>query len=305
MSEIYQIIKMPEYEEGYVKVLGYDLFWKSFGTAKKGTILTLHGGPGSSSAGMVRMALLSQFGYRVVLYDQLGGGASEKPGDMTLYTMDHFVDEVEGVREGLGLGKVHLYGASWGGFLATGYGVKYWKSLKSLQIESGTCSYRLFMSEIEKLRSQLPEKIQATLKKYEAAGDTKNPEYAEAMKYVYGKHAWRFDPSKHPSIRMWLEKNAGEYPYSVYRIMCGINDFYGTGNLWYWDVTDQLKNIDVPTLVTCGRYDEVTPGNAEVIHRGIKGSKLVIFENSAHHMFLEEPDKWLSVHREFLDSVST
>ncbi|HZW56037.1 MAG TPA: hypothetical protein VFF30_07090, partial [Nitrososphaerales archaeon] len=101
-----------------------------------------------------------------------------------------------------------------------------------------------------------------------------------------------------------LQKGAGEYPYFVYRIMMGINDFYGTGNLWHWDVTDQLPNIKVPTLITCGRFDEVTPKNSEAIHKGIKGSKLVIFEKSAHHMFLEEPEKWVRAHMNFLESVS-
>jgi len=86
--------------------------------------------------------------------------------------------------------------------------------------------------------------------------------------------------------------------------MMGINDFYGTGNLWHWDVTDQLPNIKVPTLITCGRFDEVTPKNSEAIHKGIKGSKLVIFEKSAHHMFLEEPEKWVRAHMNFLESVS-
>jgi proline iminopeptidase len=69
-------------------------------------------------------------------------------------------------------------------------------------------------------------------------------------------------------------------------------------------VTNQLKNIKVPTLITCGRYDEVTPKNSEVLHKEIRGSKLVIFEKSAHHMSIEEPEKWMNVHREFLDSVS-
>jgi len=304
MPSPYYLIKLDNgYAEGYIEVNGCELYWKSFGRAEKGTILTLHGGPGSSHNNVIDFAKLSEYGYRVVFYDQLGGGASEKPGDMTLYTMDRFVEDAEGVRRNLNLGKVHLYGASWGGFLAPAYAVKYWRNLKSLMIQSGTCSMPLFVSEINRLRSKLPKRIRDTLKKYEALGDYKNPEYSAAMAYVYGRHAWRFDPSKHPQIRLWLQKGAGEYPYFVYRIMMGINDFYGTGNLWHWDVTDQLPNIKVPTLITVGEYDEVTPRNSEALHKGIKGSKLVVFKGCSHHLFLEAPEKFIKVHREFMDSI--
>ena len=58
--------------------------------------------------------------------------------------------------------------------------------------------------------------------------------------------------------------------------------------------------IHIPTLVTVGRYDEVTPKVAETIHRGIPGSKLVLFENSAHVSMLEERERYLSAVRKFI-----
>jgi len=58
--------------------------------------------------------------------------------------------------------------------------------------------------------------------------------------------------------------------------------------------------IHVLTLVTVGRYDEVTPRVAETIHRGIPGSKLVLFENSGHVAMLEERERYLSAVRKFI-----
>ncbi len=64
-------LKLLKLDEGFVNVLGFNLFYRSFGTPEKGTILCLHGGPGSTHDYMLPMADLSKIGYRVVFYDQL------------------------------------------------------------------------------------------------------------------------------------------------------------------------------------------------------------------------------------------
>jgi proline iminopeptidase len=86
----------------------------------------------------------------------------------------------------------------------------------------------------------------------------------------------------------------------VYWTMNGPNEFTITGNLRDWDITARLPEIHVPTLVTVGRYDEVTPRVAETIHRGIPGSELVLFENSAHVAMLEERERYLNTVRGFI-----
>jgi pimeloyl-ACP methyl ester carboxylesterase len=53
----------------------------------------------------------------------------------------------------------------------------------------------------------------------------------------------------------------------------------------------------------CGRHDEATPTLAETIHRGILGSELVIFEQSAHFPHIEETERYLLVVGEFLDHI--
>jgi len=133
-----------------VKVMGYWIFFKSFGKPTKGTLLCLHGGPGGSHDLGIRMARFSQVGYRVVFYDQLGCGKSDHPSDESLYTVERYTNEVEGVRRGLNLGRIHLHGRSWGGFLNVAYAIEYSNTdnLESLLISSGTtrtCSIRIFI----------------------------------------------------------------------------------------------------------------------------------------------------------------
>ena len=83
----------------------------------------------------------------------------------------------------------------------------------------------------------------------------------------------------------------------------GAERVHVTGTLKDWDVTDRLGEIEVPTLVTSGRYDECTPALVEPLHRRIAGSEWVVFEESSHTSLLEEPQRYLEVIGGFLEGV--
>jgi len=284
--------------EGHVKILGFDLFYRTYGRPTKGTILCLHGGPGATHDYLLSLEDLAQFGYRVVLIDQLGCGKSARPRGTALYTIAHNVEEVEGVRKALQLGKVHLMGSSYGGALAIATALKYQRNLSSLVITGGLASVPLTVREMRRLVNRLPPKTRATLAKYEAREDYENPEYLAAVDVFYRRHVCR--------LPVWPREVTYSFEHlsrPVYFTMNGPNEFTIIGTIRDWDVTDQLPTIRVPTLVTVGRYDEVTPRVAESIHRGIRGSKLVRFEKSAHLAMWEERSHYIGVVRDFLDRV--
>src|SRR5436190_18748994 len=108
-----------ERSEGFVEVGGGRVWYESVGEGP--TLLLLHGGPGSASDYLIPLMDLADDGYRVVRYDQLGSDKSDKPDDLSLWQVPRFVEEVEAVRQALGLGQVHLLGQSWGSFLALEY----------------------------------------------------------------------------------------------------------------------------------------------------------------------------------------
>lgn len=298
---VYELLKLDDYSEGYVNILDRQLFFKSFGSGRAGTVLCLHGGPGSGHYLGIPMAQLARDGYRVVFYDQLGAGRSDSPRDRLLYTVERYVEEVEGIRQALGLGKVHLWGASWGAFLGVAYGVKYSANLKSLMVQSGTSSVPLCRAEFMRLREELPKDVLETLKKHEALEEYSHPEYLNAVEFVYKRHVCRMDPW--PPFMRSLVDRMGAASSLVYRVMWGENEFLPEGNLLYWDVTDELGKVECPTLVTCGEFDEVTPANSELIHRGVKNSELVVFKGCSHLIMYEDPEAYLRVHREFLKSI--
>src|SRR5207245_8994018 len=81
--------------EGHVNTLGFNLFYRSYGTPVKGTVLCLHGGPGATHDYLLSLEDLAQFGYRAGLMDQLGRGTSDRPSGTATYTMPHHVAAVE------------------------------------------------------------------------------------------------------------------------------------------------------------------------------------------------------------------
>jgi L-proline amide hydrolase len=89
----------------------------------------------------------------------------------------------------------------------------------------------------------------------------------------------------------------------VFYAIIGRNVFHAIGKLKEWDIRDRLGEIQVPTLVTSGRYDENTPVVAEAVHHGISNSEWVIFEQSAHMAPLEEAARYRRVVNDFLKRV--
>ncbi len=100
-----------------VQVDGHNLVVYSFGEGDE-VLLCLNGGPGLP-CDYLRDAhgWLKEHNLRVVAFDQLGTGASARPTDVSLWEIRRYVEEVETVRQALGLGRVHLLGHSWGGWL--------------------------------------------------------------------------------------------------------------------------------------------------------------------------------------------
>ena len=70
-----------------------------------------------------------------------------------------------------------------------------------------------------------------------------------------------------------------------------------------WDFQNHLGEIDIPTLITSGQYDTVTPMMAEILRVGITGSEWVLFEECSHFSHAEKPELVLSTIDDFLSRI--
>jgi L-proline amide hydrolase len=199
--------------------------------------------------------------------------------------MELFVDQLETVREALDLNHVHLFGHSFGGQIALEYIFTQPAGIESLTLHSTTPSWELYVEEWNRLESELPNQVQETLSRHEAGGTTDDPAYQEARKVFDHQHIWRLDP-----LPEYLQS-------SLENLQVAEFDFDG------WDVRDRLGEISVPTLITSGRYDTVTPLLAEILRDGITGSEWALFEEGSHYAHAEEPEHFLSVLDSFLTRV--
>ncbi|MGC1818421.1 MAG: prolyl aminopeptidase [Casimicrobiaceae bacterium] len=96
------------------------MYWESCGNPAAAPILFLHGGPGGGSLPHHRR-FYDPSQWRIVLYDQRGAGRSTPTADTVDNTTAHLVDDIERLREHLGIERWVLFGGSWGSTLALAY----------------------------------------------------------------------------------------------------------------------------------------------------------------------------------------
>jgi len=168
------------------EVVAYD-----FG-AGEDVILLLNGGPGLPCDYLRDShSCLIDDGYRVVAFDQLGTGRSDRPTDPALWTITRYVEEVETVRRALDLGRVHLIGQSWGGWLGIEYALTHPGALRTLVLENTAADIPHLVSELERLRGALGPETVAMMQRHEAEGTLDHPEYQAAITILNYRHVCR------------------------------------------------------------------------------------------------------------------
>lgn len=270
--------------------------------SSKTPVMILHGGPGAGHNYCEPIAdVLAQTGRAGVLYDQIGCGNSthlpDKPKEF--WTPELFMEELVLLTEHLGISnKYNIVGQSWGGMLGMQFAIQNPKGLNALVVADSPASMEVWVSEANKLRKELPPKVEATLLKHEAAETTEDPEYIAAVDVFYSRHLCRIPQP--PYVVASFDQLAADP--TVYHTMNGPSEFHVIGSLKHWDIRPQLKEIKTPTLLVSGQYDEATPAMVKEIQGLIPGSKWELFAESSHMPHVEEPAKFKRVVAEFLDS---
>ena len=280
-------------QEGFIEVTGGRVWYRSLGEGGI-PLLCLHGGPGFTHYYLEPLEALADE-RQVIFYDQLGCGKSDRPEDVTLWTVERFIDELVTVRETLGLDRLHLFGSSWGGMLAQQYVLDVTSGAVSLTISNSIASIPQFSDMVARLKSDLDPATQAAIDRHEAAGTTYSAEYQAAIRTWNETYLCR--------VRPWpteLEEAFCNMGTQIFETMFGPSDFHIVGTIRGWDVFDRLTEIALPTLVLAGRFDECVPEHMWAMHQRIAGSRFELFESSAHMPFIEEPHRFDQVMRDFL-----
>jgi proline iminopeptidase len=285
-------------EASLVRVNGFGLYYETYGEPKKGSVLVLHGGPGISHDYLHPLADLAQFGYQVVLYDQLGCGRSQRPKAEGAYDFRRAIDEVEGIRRALTLGRVHVFGHSYGTQLGTAYALEHPRNLKSLILAGPVLWVPGGERAWAKMMRELPPKAKAFWNRKGAkVEDLLDPRWQEGLREWEQKHVLRWKVKPLDVLRSDESLN----PVVHKSIMTSYRDYVRSFKPRTF--AQALRRIRVPCLITVGRYDMATPAAARGVQRCIPGSKVKVFGSSAHDVHWEERPAYIDAMRRFLDGV--
>jgi proline-specific peptidase len=280
--------------EGTIAVPGGKVWFKRVGSGQGRPLLVVHGGPGLPHDYLSSLKRLANE-REVIFWDQLGCGMSRRPSNAQLWTMERSVAEMDAVVKALGLTRFHIFGNSWGGMLAQQYVLDVRPDASSLIISNSIASIPEFSNMVAHLKSELDPATQSAIDRHEAAGTTYSAEYQAAIRTWNETYLCR--------VRPWpreLEEAFRNMGTEIFETMFGPSDFHIVGTIRRWDVFDRLPEIAVPTLILAGRYDECVPEHMWEMHQRIRDSRFELFESSAHMPFIEEPDRFDQVMRDFL-----
>jgi proline-specific peptidase len=290
---------MAPTKTGYIKYLGFQTYYETYGTdnSSKTPLLVLHGGPGSAHNYLLGLSKLARGDRQIIFYDQLGCGESSMPVNDSLWTIELFVNEVAAIREALGLDRIHLLGHSWGGMLAIEYLLRQPGGVQTTTLASSMISMPLYQEEVEKLKSKLPGTTYEVMKEHEAAGSLDSEEYKQAYAVYRKNHLFRGG-----TFPKEYDLGPSRDGQQVYHKMWGPNEAYSGGTLRDWDRINDLSQITIPTLITSGQYDELTPWQAGITSNHLPNSELRIFTNGSHLTHIEYEEEYLDVVGRFLDA---
>ena len=291
--------------EGYVDAHGLMIYYKAFGRGKP--LLILHGGPGASHDYFLPYLTPLARRYELVFIDERGSGRSQTLEDPSGYTVENMVEDVEAVRQALGLGRVALLGHSYGGVLAQAYALKYQKNLSQLILGSTFSSTKAINEVFLCMKEKMPAEVRERIDKMEAEGlyghgkdYEKNRYTSEYMTAAWGDGYFPYIYQNHPDANYDPVDN-GKMSWDLYREMWGSHgEFVIDGNLKSVEYTDQLSTIKVPTLIVVGDHDESDPSMSRTMHEKIAGSKLVILPKSGHMTFVDQPGLFEKAVEDFL-----
>src|SRR2546423_1254676 len=148
---------VDDVQEGHIPVPGGRVWYRRVGTGDRVPLLVIHGGPGAGHDYLEPLERLAQTARAVVLWDQLGCGRSDAPGDPSLYHLDRLVEEIAAIRDALELERVHVLGQSLGGWFAIEHLLARPQGVVSLNLVSTSASADSLMEGIADLRAELPD----------------------------------------------------------------------------------------------------------------------------------------------------
>ncbi|SDB74115.1 alpha/beta fold hydrolase [Belnapia rosea] len=248
------------------------------------TAFAIHGGPGGDHTGFKPGYTALTDAMQVIYFDHRGQGRSAR-GDASRWTLDENVEDMEALRQHLGLGPIVSIGTSYGGMVAMAHAARYPEAVSHLVLVV-TASHGGFIPRAQEiLAARGTEEQKALCAKVWEGGFEDEAELKRYYRVMGPLYAAKHDPEKaEDGIARAIHS-----PEALNRA------FRPGGFLRSFDLRPELARITAPTLILGGRLDWICPPEfSEEIHALIPSSRLVIVEDSSHSMRVDAPERLYS-----------
>lgn len=255
-------------------------------------IVFIHGGPGFDHQYFLSNSAIVELAKNrpLIFYDQRGTGKSEKVSGERKATLENGIEDLENLRRQLGYEKIAVAGHSFGGLVAMTYAVLFPDKVSHLiLIDSVPANYD---EEYDTFAKDYPNEYQEMRsKRIEYLMGNRDPKALRASVVAYMKMLFRSTANRDRFIA-----GSEQYSYDV-----AVNSSVNSSAEGF-NITPGIAKLSIPTLILHGKYDSnITVESSEKIQKTIPGSRLVIFEQSGHMPFYEEPQKFVTTVQNFLD----
>jgi proline iminopeptidase len=284
-----------EGRDGYVEVTRAKLYYIVVGTGEP--IVVIHGGPGLDHNYLVPQMNVLARTHKLIYYDQRASGKSTGTVDSMSITPDQFVEDLERLRETLGIEKMNLLGHSWGGLLAMEYAIKYPQHMKSMVLMNSMgamsdCMAPFIKTRIERTTHDDSLSMERILSSPEwAAHDPKA--VGEYLCTVF--RTYFFDRRFADSLNMNLNQNTAIHFLPIFGLMGKYLNHY--------DISRNLDRITCPTLIITGDYDPFPVNFSKEISLHIKNSQFVQISHCGHFPYIECPEEIIRACTGFWDTL--
>jgi len=279
------------------------------GEKKPFPLIYLHGGPGGfvSERNISILSPLAEEGFDIYFYDQAGGGRSGRLPDITGYTAERHVKDLEEIIQKIGARKVIIIGQSWGAILATMYIAGHPEKVEKV-ILTGPGSIQPMRMELTGV--QAPDSLHLTKPPYtnREANEKSGNLRSDAMAFWAKRFGKKLAPdAEADDFQTYLngELNKATVCDTSKALKAeGGGGFYAqvmTVNS-FQDIKDQrakLKGCPVPILIMKGQCDNQPWGFANEYLELFPNHRLKIIPGAGHAIAVEQPDLYLETIRDF------
>lgn len=269
----------------YAKTDEVKLYYEETGRGE--TVVFAHEFAGDHRSWEPQMRHFGRF-YHCVTYASRGYPPSDVPADPAVYSQEHMADDICRLLDHLDVARAHVVGLSMGGFATLHFGLRHPDRARSLVVAG--CGYGASPDG----RPQFLADAEAMALAFEDQG-------AAVVAESYARTATRVQfENKDP--RGWLEFKTRLAEHSRMGSAATLRGYQMTRPSLF-DIEDQLKALEVPTLIVSGDEDDPCLEPDLYLKRTIPGAGLCVLPKTGHTINLEEPDLFNRVVGDFFTAV--